>query len=109
MIDAVASMHAQGVPVQTLQFDSWWYFKDNVSGGVTSWEPRPAVFPSGMDPSWVPLPLVLHNRYFAHPSAYTQNYTFAFDGPVAVPTDVNLFLHIMGLARAWGMVEYEQE
>ena len=69
----------------------------------------PSVFPSGMDPSWVPLPLVLHNRFFAFPSAYSENYTFVFDGPVAVPTDVNLFYHIMGLASKWGMVEYEQD
>lgn len=78
-------------------------------GGVTSWEPKPTVFPSGMDPSWVPLPLVLHNRFFAYPSDYSQNYSFAFDGPVAVPVDVNLFYHIMGLAVKWSMVEYEQD
>ena len=88
---------------------SWWYFKDSVSGGVTAWEPVPSVFPSGMDPSWVPLPLVLHNRYFAFPSNYSQNYSFASDGPIAVPVDVNLFYHIMGLALKWGMVQYEQD
>ena len=58
----------------------------------------PSVFPSGMDPAWVPLPLVLHNRYFAYPNAYSSNYTFAADGPVSVPVDINLFQHIMGLA-----------
>jgi hypothetical protein len=108
MIDLVASMHAQGVPVQTLQFDSWWYWRDEQSGGVTLWEPMPSVFPSLMDPAWVPLPLVLHNRYFAMPNNYSQNYTFAFDGPIAVPVDVNLFHHIMGAALKWGMRMYEQ-
>ena len=29
------------------------------------WEPRPDVFPSGMQPGFWPLPLALHNRYFA--------------------------------------------
>ena len=69
----------------------------------------PSVFPSGMDPAWVPLPLVLHNRYFAFPNAYSQNYSFSADGPIAVPTDVNLFYHIMGLALRWGMRMYEQD
>jgi hypothetical protein len=62
-----------------------------------------------MDPAWVPLPLVLHNRYFANPNNYSQNYTFAADGPIAVPIDVNLFYHIMGLALKWGMRMYEQD
>ena len=109
VIDAVASVKAQGVPVQTLQFDSWWYYRDEESGGVTLWEPMPSVFPSGMDPAWVPLPLVLHNRYFAFPNSYSQNFSFVSDGPIAVPVDVNLFNHIMGLALKWGMRMYEQD
>lgn len=109
MIDAVAAVKAQGVPVQTLQFDSWWYYRDKESGGVTAWEPMSSIFPSGMDPAWVPLPLVLHNRFFAFPNSYSLNYSFAADGPISVPVDVNLFYHIMGLALKWGMRMYEQD
>ena len=69
----------------------------------------PSVFPSGMDPTWVPLPLVLHNRFFAYPNAYSANYSFVTDGPISVPVDVNLFRHIMGLARTWGMRMFEQD
>lgn len=62
-----------------------------------------------MDPAWVPLPLALHNRFFANPSAYSANFTFVTDGELAMPVDKALFLHIMRLAQRWGMVLYEQD
>jgi hypothetical protein len=51
--------------IQYFQFDSWWYYKvgGNVGkGAVTLWEPMPDIFPDLMSPTWLDMPLVLHNR-----------------------------------------------
>ncbi len=53
--------------------------------------------------------LTLHNRYFAPINNYTQNYTFVVEDYCSLPIDENLFLHIMGLAKQWGMIVYEQD
>ena len=81
---------------------------------MSAWEPMPSIFPSGMDPSWVrhvpltystasslngspirslwqvPAPLVLHNRMFDWPSAYSGNYSFevALTQDMSMPVDV---------------------
>lgn len=110
MLDAMSyERGALGLPIRTLQFDSWWYFK-GPNQGVTSWEPQPSIFPSGMAP-WPGIPLVLHNRMFQDVNAYSSNYSFIVDNSshIAMPQDEALFTHIMGLARDWGMVEYEQD
>ncbi len=70
----------------------------------------PSVFPDGMVP-WPGMPLSLHNRWFANPSNYSgMGFTFITEpgSTVALPIDKNLFLHIMGKAKAWGMTMYEQ-
>ena len=108
VIDSVAYTTALSAPIRTLQFDSWWYPKD-AAGGCVAWEPMHSIFPDGMNPHWVPLPLVLHSRYFSSKSVYVNNYTFLVDGSMSAPIDVAFFDHIMGLAARWGMVTYEQD
>eukprot|EP01116_Phalansterium_solitarium_P018896 TRINITY_DN5142_c0_g1_i3.p1 TRINITY_DN5142_c0_g1~~TRINITY_DN5142_c0_g1_i3.p1 ORF type:complete len:741 (-),score=235.75 TRINITY_DN5142_c0_g1_i3:178-2400(-) len=110
MVDTKLSLDASGLPVRNWQFDSWWYFKGNHSG-VSLWEPRPDVFPDGFDyvQDKIPLPYTLHNRYFANNSTYLADYKFIVEDYCALPLDINLFLHIMGKAKAWGMVVYEQD
>ena len=103
------------LPYKYIQLDSWWYTK-NDDQGCHLWEPRADVFPGGLDPSSVgDVPLVLHNRFFTTESAYVQNYTFVTGTPgkhgeaTAVPMDPAFFPHIMGRAKKWGMITYEQD
>lgn len=49
----------------TVQIDSWWYYKGK-DNGVTSWTPRPDVFPNGIEAvvketGWR---IVAHNRWW---------------------------------------------
>ena len=103
------------LPYKYIQLDSWWYTK-NDDQGCHLWEPRADVFPGGLDPSSVgDVPLVLHNRFFTTESAYVQNYTFVTGTPgkhgeaTAVPMDPAFFPQIMGRAKKWGMITYEQD
>jgi hypothetical protein len=111
---------------------SWWYFKSNVTavddgravdaptplggpkGALLLWEPMPELFPSGMSPTALGLPLFLHNRYFAVENNYTaMGYTFLYaDGAkIALPIDREMFVHIMSKGKAWGggALTYEQD
>ena len=48
MLDVVKYFQQEGIPYRYLQYDSWWYYKDNVKhGGVTEWTAMPEVFPNG--------------------------------------------------------------
>ena len=76
--------------------DSWGYCK-GASGGVTTWDARPDVFPLGLTAlseatSW---PLMLHNRYWDPGTPYsTRNggaYKFIYDGSDVVVPDDALF------------------
>ena len=42
MVESVAYSQSLGLPLGSLQFDSWWYFK-NTSYGGKAWEPTPRV------------------------------------------------------------------
>jgi hypothetical protein len=46
-----------------------------VIGGVTLWEPKRDVFPSGMS-RWMDLPLILHNRWFSPDNDYVKSGNF---------------------------------
>lgn len=106
----LASLKALGLPVRSVQFDSWWYFKRPSDTALLLWEPMPSVFPDGMSP-WPGLPLVLHNRFFANENNYTEMGMFDFivESTLSLPVDKALFLYIMGKAKAWGMIMYEQD
>eukprot|EP00051_Salpingoeca_urceolata_P007182 m.95352 g.95352 ORF g.95352 m.95352 type:complete len:789 (-) comp15151_c0_seq3:34-2400(-) len=105
--ELLAKFQQLPLPVQAVQYDSWWYFKEP-GGGLKLWEPMPTVFPDWWK---VGLPTVLHNRYFDPNCDYVKSgkYTWAMDTNVAIPLDKQLFLDIMGKAKAWGMVTYEQD
>ncbi len=112
MLDYLAYLRSNiSLPVRSLQFDSWWYFKRAGDNALLLWEPVPSIFPDLMTP-WPGIPLALHNRYFANVSEYTQmGYEFITESTsgIALPIDKNMFLYIMGKAKAWGMQLYEQD
>jgi len=112
-IDSYAN--ASKIPFQLFQFDSWWYFQEKGTGALLLWEPRPDIFPQGMRAVYDAIgqkPLTLHNRYFSDKNDYLgKGFNFIVEDNVhmSLPIDVNLFKYIMGLAKSWGMVVYEQD
>lgn len=48
MLDVVTYFKNVNIPYKYLQYDSWWYYKDDGEhGGVTEWVSRPDIFPNG--------------------------------------------------------------
>lgn len=114
MLDYLAYIRGPdaALPVRSLQFDSYWYFKRAGDTALLLWEPMPSVFPSGMAP-WPGVPLALHNRFFADVNNYTEMGRWEFivehAAGLSLPVDKGLFTYIMGRAKAWGMTMYEQD
>lgn len=121
MMDVVS--YWKGLPLVHVMYDSWWYFKEcppgqpdtwlTCKGAVELWEPRPDVFPGGF--SWnISFPLALHNRWFGANNDYITKLGFASSFIVengtdfALPVKSDVFTYLMGRAKAWGMVLYEQ-
>jgi hypothetical protein len=57
-----------GVPVRYYELDSWWYYKEHNStgehGGIKFYEPRPDIFPNGLNyvQQKLSTPLVVHHK-----------------------------------------------
>lgn len=126
VIDAVAYWKQLGLPLRHLMYDSWFYWKEceagstnntwlKCKGAVELWEPRPDVFPDGFDFK-PPFPTALHNRWFSGTNnSYIKDLGFADSFIVeaavdfALPIKADVFTYLMGKAKDWGMVLYEQE
>jgi hypothetical protein len=109
--DSLSYMKSLDLPIQYVQFDSWWYYKLPNKGALLLWEPMPSVFPDGLTP-WVGMPTTLHNRYFADINNYTANFTFLREpgAECSLPIDKDMFVYIMqDKIKNWGMVQYEQD
>jgi hypothetical protein len=37
------------IPYKYILLDSWWYYQDPATSGVTNWNGRPDIFPHGND------------------------------------------------------------
>jgi hypothetical protein len=123
MMDVVSYWKGLALPLVHVMYDSWWYVKEcppgqpdtwlTCKGAVELWEPRPDVFPGGF--SWnISFPLALHNRWFGASNDYITKLGFASSFIVengtdfALPVKSDVFTYLMGRAKAWGMVLYEQ-
>jgi len=71
----------------------------------------PNIFPNGMNyiQEAIGKPLILHNRYWAVNNNYSSNYEF-ISGPIeALPIDESFFPYLLGTAKGWNVVTYEQD
>ena len=68
------------LPIQAIQYDSWWYYKGN-SSGTTLWEPMPSTLGgpasrNGNPSTWFRTasrhPTVLHSRWFQNHNEYMR-------------------------------------
>ena len=111
-----ADADARGIPLGSLQLDSWWYFKvEGVGlappGGLLLWEPIPEMFPDGLQAfqKSLDLPLILHNRWFAKTNQYKGEFDFVDDVEMSFPLDMGVYQEFAANAKSWGAVTYEQD
>jgi len=61
------------IPYRYVLLDSWWYY-EGPHGGLKNWEPRPDVFPDGLNAfynstGWL---VQAHNRYWSRDTVYAE-------------------------------------
>ena len=104
--------------------DSWWYYQDPATAGVTDWIGRPDVFPHGNDylrnkTGW---PIMGHNRYWAVENVYATANGGQYDFVVekkseehpefrnfAWPTEQRFWDDLLYNSSQWGLFMYEQD
>ena len=118
MLEVKADWAARKIPAKYFMFDSWWYQKDGdpppgttahpwpvrSTGGVIEWVPEAQVFPAGLT-DWLGKPTFLHNRCFSTANRYLDDPrfrdSFLCNEQLCMPTDVELFKHIMAEVQPW--------
>jgi hypothetical protein len=120
----VSSLHEGGVPVRSVQIDSWFYPHENLRPvsdegapvvpptGMLRWEPREDLFPNGFGDlrrRLGGLPLTFHSRHFSRHSPYFDEHEAWTDGDYAHPVDPAFFDTLMAQAASWGAITYEQD
>jgi hypothetical protein len=120
----VASLHESGVPVRSVQIDSWFYPHEKLRPvsaegapvvpptGMLRWEPREDLFPEGfarLRERVGGLPLTFHSRHFSTQSPYFEEHAAWRDGDYAHPQDPVLYDLMLEQAAGWGAITYEQD
>ncbi len=134
LVDKVAELDALGVPVRSVELDSWFYpheisrpvttvgyLEDVPPTGMSTWTPRPDVLPEGVDglrrrlgpPAQqegddLERPLVLHSRHIAPTSPYLTSGEWWIDY-AAHPVDPSFFHQWFDDAASWGATCIEQD
>ena len=114
MEDLANQFKAMDVPIRFLQYDSWWYPKDNTSrrGGVIEWNALKDVFPDGLQflNNKTQMPVVAHNRWWSNITVYAQHFDFIVDhkNAKAIPQDAEFWDFLMKKSALWGLISYEQ-
>jgi hypothetical protein len=120
-----------GVPIHSMQLDSWWYPKTfnsvqgnasnkprakdprlpagtwNRYGGMLTYTPSPDLFPNGLKTfdQKLELPLITHSRWIDPTSPYVKEYKISGIAPV----DAKWWNKIIGDIASWGVMTYEQD
>ncbi|KAK6972802.1 hypothetical protein BgiMline_023964 [Biomphalaria glabrata] len=117
MVDAASYIKNISLPVQYLQYDSWWYPKGHRQGTVT-WTPRKDVLPDGFQylSAQTQLPFGCHNRYWDSQTTYAKynggQYNFIQDRSygLSVPDDQKFWDDLFTMTKQWGnFILYEQD
>lgn len=100
------------IPIRYYELDSYWYYKQNNNtgehGGIKFYEPRPDVFPNGIDTlqrEILRTPLIVHHKYYSTDNLYQTKYQFqnGSDGKVSLPVDQKFFNKIFSQIKQWGV------
>ncbi|ESO88546.1 hypothetical protein LOTGIDRAFT_234457 [Lottia gigantea] len=109
ILDIKKDIDRTKIPYRYMQLDSWWYYKDK-NQAVTRWEPRPDIFPDGLQKlqEKLNLPLSLHNRYWSKDTPYAAKYLFLKGVGLSVPLTTKFWDFLFTRGKTWGMKMYEQ-
>jgi len=128
--EAVESLRADGVPIEAVELDSWWYdheiprpiaaigYPEEVPpSGLMTWSPRADAFdPPAQSVDALEAfadrlgrtPLVLHSRHISPRSPHVDE-SWWVDDLAAHPTDPAFFRRWFEDARRWGVCAIEQD
>lgn len=121
--DAVASVESSGVPVASLQLDSWFYPHETTRpfdtdewvvppSGLLDWAPRADILPDGIAPvreAVGDLPLVTHCRHLSRRSPLVERFECWIDDEYAHPTGDDYYEEFLDRASAWGVETFEHD
>lgn len=122
--NVVRRLHADEVPVCSVQIDSWFYPHETLREvgpegapvvpptGMLRWEPRADLFPDGFGElrrRVSGLPLTFHSRHFSRHSPYLAEVEAWVDVEYAQPQESRFFARLMEQAASWGAITYEQD
>ncbi|MFN8023424.1 MAG: hypothetical protein U0Q03_17990 [Acidimicrobiales bacterium] len=123
VVAAVDDLLARGVPLGSVQLDSWWYPHAELRPfdttewvvpptAMLAWEPRPDVLPDGIPAlrdRLRPLPLVAHIRHLSSAAPIASEVPVAIDGPYAVPTTPEAYERWLDQCVAWDIETFEHD
>ncbi|HET9728761.1 MAG TPA: hypothetical protein VFR41_05030, partial [Acidimicrobiia bacterium] len=121
IVAAVDDLEDRGVPVGSVQLDSWWYphavsrslnVDDEIvpPTGMRVWEPRADALPDGIPALRERLRgrhLVAHCRHLSSESMYADAFPMWIDGDRAHPSNDELYDRLLDQAVAWGIDVFE--
>jgi hypothetical protein len=133
MLDLIDYFQEIKLPIATVQYDSWWYYKGGISG-IKLWEPMPSTLGgpavNGEPSTWLnlpTLPTVLHSRFYQSDNEYIlgtapglpadwKNWSWYIDTSgadgvgIGVSYDERFFGHIFDRVKeGLSMATYEQD
>jgi hypothetical protein len=123
IVAAVDDLGARGIPVGSVQLDSWWYPHEiprslNVDDeivpptGMLCWEPRADMLPDGIPGLRARLghrPLVAHCRHLSSQTVYADEFPMWSDADRAHPVGPELYDRLLDQAAAWGVEVFEHD
>lgn len=123
LADAVASVEAAGVPIGSLQLDSWFYPHEVIRpfdtdewvvppSGLIDWAPRSDILPDGIGPIRDDAggrPLITHCRHLSKQSPLVDEFDCWVDDSYAHPKGVDYYEHFLDRAVDWGVETFEHD
>jgi hypothetical protein len=123
VVNAVDDLEARGLPVGSVQLDSWWYPHEVLRpfdtdewvvppSGMVRWEPREDVLPDGIAPLRERLgrrPLIAHCRHLSSQSPYLHEFPCWVDADRAHPQGPELYERLLDQCVAWGIEVFEHD
>ncbi|MEY2430796.1 MAG: hypothetical protein QOC92_521, partial [Acidimicrobiaceae bacterium] len=123
LVSTMDDLRERGIPVTSVQLDSWWYPHEVVRPfntddwvvpptGLVRWEPRDDVLPQGIQHLRAGLghpALVTHCRHLSSSSPYLDAHACWIDGDRAHPQTSDLYERWLDQAQAWGVATFEHD
>lgn len=123
IVAAVDDLVERGVPLGSVQLDSWWYPHAELRPfdtdewivpptAMIAWEPRPDVLPDGVPALRERLggrPLAAHIRHLSSASTIAAELPVHVDGPYAVPATSEAYERWLDQCTAWGVETFEHD